>query len=75
MTAELRTSHQRHGLESREDYNKAKKDFIATKNLGQKQQQTCIAADPATVTTDILADTTVIFFYGDYSRSNEYPTS
>ena len=34
---ELRTSHRRHGLKNREDYDKAKKDFIATKNPGQKQ--------------------------------------
>ena len=66
---EPRTSHQRHGMKSREDYNKAKKDFIVTKNPWQKQQQTCMAANPATVTTDIMADTTVKIFYGDYSRA------
>ena len=34
---ELRMSHQRHSLKNREDYDKAKKDFIAMKNPGQKQ--------------------------------------
>ena len=72
---ELRMSHWRHSLKSREDYNKAKKDFIATKNPGQKQQQTRTAADPATAMTDIMADTAVKIFYGNYSRSDKDPTS
>ena len=75
MIVELRTSHQRHGLKSREDYDKAKKNFIVTKNPGQKQQQARTAAHPATVMTDIMADTTVKIFYGDYSRSDKDPTS
>ena len=72
---ELRTSHQRHGLKNREDYNKAKKDFIATKNPGQKQQQTHRIDSPATETTDIMADTAMKIFYGDYTRNDKDPMS
>ena len=55
-------SHWRHGLKNREDYNKAKKDFIATKNPGQKRQQTHMIDNPATETTDIMADTAMKIF-------------
>ena len=34
--AELRESKWGHGLKDREDYKRAKRNFIATRNLGQK---------------------------------------
>ena len=77
-TAKLRRSQRSHGLKIRDEYDKAKEDFIATKNPGQRPQQT----HPAHGTlrrmarmTETMTDTCVKIFYGDYSRNVEDPTT
>src|SRR6266481_7818245 len=57
--AELRESKQGHGLKDREDYERAKGNFIATRNLGQKPQQTETAHDLPKTTTETMTDNTV----------------
>src|SRR6266481_3413565 len=63
----------RHGLKTREEYERIKQDFIATRNPGQRSPQT--DPQPATETTDTMGDTSMKIFYGDYSRNGEDPTT
>src|SRR6266481_7153794 len=63
----------RHGLKTREEYERIKQDFVATRNPGQRSPQT--DPQPATETTDTMGDTNIKIFYGDYSRNYEEPTT
>src|SRR6266481_3048698 len=72
---ELRESW-RHGLKTRKDYDIAKESFLATKNPGQRQQQTAtahMAQMTEAKTIDTMANSNVKIFYGDYSRNDEDP--
>ena len=76
--AKLRKLKRSHGLKTREEYEKAKEDFIATRNPGQTLQQTHAAYDQQTTktrTTETMMDTSVKIFYGDYSRNDKDPTT
>src|SRR6266481_9922682 len=73
MTADLRRS-QRHGLKDREEYDKAKRDFVTVKNPGQTHPVTSPLAETVKM-TNMMTDTSANIFYGNYSRNDEDPTS
>ena len=64
----------KHGLKTRAEYERSKRDFIATKNPGQTNPTQNLPR-PMTETTETMRDTTVKIFYSDYNRNNEDPTT
>ena len=65
-------------MKNRDNCEKTKSDFIATKNPGQNPRPTYTThSSPKTTAQQIetMSDTMVKIFYGDYSRIDEDPTT
>src|SRR6266481_3516366 len=70
--AELRQTRRKYSLKTQEEYESSKQAFIASKS----PRQADTAPSPQTTKTiEMMTDTTVKIFYGDYSQSDEDPTA